>query len=130
MSDTRKYPGINLLDLYAKSGIEKWNEFLTTCLANNDINELIKVLYGIQVGMRDLSIQGLNTDKVTQWFIRLQRSLEKTAKQIIQKKYPFPNDDPKYKFKTLDTKKMAEATLQAKRKRDQELNKFIKRSSF
>lgn len=117
----RKYDSIDLLKLYTTCSTEQWNTWLSACLREDNIEALKQVYYGTQVGMDNLAKQKLNTEKINNWFIRLQRSIEKTLKGILRKKYPNPNDNP------LAT--TAEA-LEAKRKRDHDFELFLKGARF
>lgn len=120
----REWPAINLLDLYAYADSGKWNQFLSRCLKHEDVESLKKALYGIQAGMDDLVKKKLNSDKMNLWFIRLQRSIEQTAKQIFRKKYPNPCDNPK--SSTADFNKY----LAAKRARDTAFERFLRDASY
>jgi len=116
----RKWPEVNLLDLYIKGDHQKWNKMLTNCLMTNNVNKLMQLLYGIQVGMDSVAKRKLNSDKMNLFFIRLQRSLESTAKKIYRRYYPCPQDigfrSPKH--------------LLVKRKRDEAFERFLRDSSF
>lgn len=120
----RKYEAINLMKLYSLGSANGWNEILTDCYRKQDINRLAKIRYQIAAGMDDLVKQKLNTEEMILWFIRLNRSLEITAKKIVRQKYPLPNDNP------LATADFSSASLEAKRKRDHELAVFFKNSSY
>lgn len=114
---------INILRLYSKGDTTDWNLFLSSCLSNRDLHSLEKVLYGIQLGMNDLSKDKMNTEKINAWFIRLQRSIERTMRDIIRLKNPHPLDNPLNKDKfghMIDTKK----------KRDIELEKYLRKVRF
>lgn len=112
---------IDLLKLYAQSDNKKWNHMLTECLRDNDINRLVKIRYGIQMGMSSLAKKKMNDEKICAWFIRLDKSIYDTARAIIRKVNPLPNDDPS--LNSMDT-------IHIKRKRDRDLEKFLKDSSF
>lgn len=120
----RKHEAIDLMALYAKGSANGWNEFLTECFNKRDINRLAKVRYQICAGMDDIAKAKLNTDDINVWFVRLTMSLENTAKRILRKKYPFPQDNP------LIAKESDPKYLTAKRKRDHELQIFMKESSY
>jgi len=121
---TRKYQAIDLMKLFTLGSKNGWNEFLTECVKNNDVNKLAKVKYQICAGMTDLANQKLNTPEIDVWFVRLIKSLELTAKRIIKIRHPMPGDNP------LTDKKIKDSTLEIKRKRDQELARFIHDSRF
>jgi hypothetical protein len=126
----RKSDGIDLMKLYSVGNDKAWNAMLTDCFNKYDINRLAKIKYQISVGMADLAKLKLNDDKMNEWFLRLMRSLEITAKRIIKKKHPMPGDNmsliQSQEIDSIVKKKM----LVAKRKRDDELKKFLKDSSF
>lgn len=147
----RKWPSIDILKLYAGAFVEsepqdlgyqkgnaiynahaqdsafkahaKWNEWLTKCLDKNDLEDLMKVRYGLQAGMDDLVKKKMSNDKINNMFIRWCKSIENTARKIIRKRIPLPNDNPN------DTEFHAKS-LSAKRNRDAELEKFFRRSAF
>jgi hypothetical protein len=125
----RKFEAIDLMKLYTNGKQDIWNANLTDCFNKRDINRLAKLRYQLSAGMDDLAKSKLNTDKINLWFIRLQRSIELTAKRIIKVKYPLPGDTM-----TIDNKSISDVEkrklLLAKRKRDQELNKFMHDSNY
>ena len=117
------------MKLYTHGRVEVWNEALTDCYNKKDINRLAKIKYQLSAGMDDLAKLKMNTEKINLWFLRLQRSIEVTAKRIIKAKFPMPGDTL-----TIDNKSMNDTEkkrmLLAKRKRDQELNKFMHDSNY
>ena len=119
----RQFEAIDLLKLYSNSNTKKWNSFLTNCLTNGDINTLTMTRYGLQAGMDDLAKKKLNTEKMILWFIRLQRSLEKTIKDILRKKEPNPCDDP------LRAINFIHAKIQ-KTNRDDLLERFLRKKGY
>lgn len=121
---SRKFEGIDLMKLYTLGSNNGWNEVLTKCVADRNINELTKLLYQIQVGMDNLAKQKLNTPQIDEWFCRLTRSIEISAKRIIKSRHPMPGDNP------LTDSKIKESTHAIKKKRDNELKQFLKQSSF
>ena len=120
----RKWPAISVLELYTKADTQSWNRFLTGCLLNNDLERLKQTLYGVQAGMDDAVKQGLNSDKLNLFFIRIQRSIEMTAKKIIRSKHPNPLDNPG------NAKEYFTKHIEAKRRRDHELELFLRASSY
>lgn len=114
---------IDLLKIYAKGGSNEWNTFLSACLENKDLLSLEKVLYGIQLGMQDLAKKKLNTEKINIWFLRLQRSLERTIRDIIRSKEPHALDNPfnKEKFGHL---------IDSKKKRDMDIERHLRKIRF
>ncbi len=146
----RKWPAIDILKLYSGklSGLEdeivyspqtfddaiinahdsfkklkshvKWNTWLRRCLKNNDLAELVKVRYGLQVGMDDVYKAGLSTPAIAEMFVRWQKSIEKTARQIIQNKHKISRSIATDYFKALEEK----------RRIDVEFECFLRESSF
>jgi hypothetical protein len=121
MTIGRKYQAIDLLKLHSKSNTMQWNNFLTKCLTDNDIDTLLKTLYGIQVGMTNLSNKKMNTPKIVNFFIRCQTSIEKTIIRIIKMKQPCRNDHP-----VIANIK----NIEDKRERDIMIERFLRGSSF
>ena len=119
----RKYDGIDLLALYTAADFVVWNAFLTDCHAKHNIQKLQSTYYGLQVGMDNLVKQKLNTQKIDEWFLRLQRSIENTLKRILREKYPNPCDQP------MIAKEHAKF-LESKRARDIEFESFLKKARF
>lgn len=126
----RKHEAIDLMKLYVAGNDKAWNKMLTDCHNRLDINYLAKVKYQLCAGMDDLAKKNLNDEKMNLWFLRLLRSLELTAKRIIKIKHPMPGD----KITNTELVKFDSATkdkmLAAKRKRDQELNEFMRKSAY
>jgi hypothetical protein len=123
MSMNRKYPAIDILKLFSEGHYKHWNNWLTRCLQYENVEELRKTMYGLQAGMSDAQKKGLSSDKLSLFFVRLQTSIEKTVKKIYKKKYPNPLDDP-------NNAKKFNSYIETKRKRDQELEKFLRSASF
>jgi len=98
----------------------KWNNWLRRCLKNQDLNELVKVRYGLQVGMDDLVKSGMDTPAIHEMFSRWIGSIEKTARQIIKKR-------------TKITHAIATDFLRAhaeKKRMDDEWERFLRGESF
>lgn len=114
---------IDILKLYANGDSSKWNQMLSQCYAKKDLHTLEKVLYGIQLGMQDLVKKKMNTEKVNILFIRLQKSIEKTIRDIIRLKNPHPLDDPlnKDKFGHL---------IDSKKERDHSIEGYLRKIRF
>ncbi len=98
----------------------KWNNWLKKCLKYEDLSDLIKVRYGLQVGMDDLHKAGLSTPAIAEMFIRWTKSIEKTARQIIKKRSKI----------THEIATNYQKAHQIKRKMDVEFELFLKDSSF
>lgn len=120
----RKFEAIDLAKLYALGSANGWNEILNDRAARQDIAGLAKLRYQIAAGMDDLAKKNLNTEEMILWFIRLNRSIENTARKVLREKYPLPEDNP------LDLANRTAATGDMKKKRDDELARFLKRSAY
>jgi len=127
-SRTRQWPAIDLFKLFISSNNDKWNAWLASCLLKRDIEELKKTRYGIQAGMDDLVKKKMNTSKIVDLFIRMNRSIELTVKSIYREKFPCKLDNPDA-AKTLSIHQLS-IERSKKKKRDQEFEKFLKESSF
>lgn len=124
---SRKVEAIDLMKLYAAGSTNGWNEFLTECLRAQNMDRLAKTLYAIQAGMDDLVKKRLNDPKMTEWFVRLQKSIELTMRKILRLKYPNPLDNPmNSKNPELANRKW----LEIKRKRDHELERYMRKASY
>lgn len=121
----RKYQAIDLMKLYSKGSNNGWNSFLNHCYETRNINALAKMRYSVQAGMTDLSKNKLNTEEINVWFCRIIKSLEITAKRIIKLKHPLPQDNP-----LIANKKQWVDHKLIKKKRDEELAKFMISSSY
>ena len=121
---SRKHEAIDLLKLYTHGSHKGWNDFLKKCLAKQNINELARVRYQLCAGMDDMAKAQLNTEAINVWFVRLNRSIELTAKKIIRARYPMPGDNGQ-KVQNFVLESQA-----AKRKRDQELAHFMRKSAY
>jgi hypothetical protein len=119
----RKHQAIDLVLLYSTCTWKDWNRFLTECYEKRDIQKLAQTRYELQAGMADLAKKKMNSEKMCEWFVRLQRSIEKTIKNIIRDKYPNPCDNP------LIAKDHMEQH-DAKKARDQQLELFLKKSGY
>lgn len=119
----RKYPTIDIVALYAKGDTKGWNALLTKAYKRHDVEGLKKLLYGIQAGMADAD--DTSDNKIREWFLRIQRSIENTAKKIYREKYPNPLDNPLNK----DIAEFQRA-IEVKRKRDNAFESFLREASF
>lgn len=98
----------------------KWNNWLKRCLKNQDLNELIKVRYGLQVGMDDLYKSGLSTPAIAEMFVRWQKSIDNTARQIIKRKHKITRAIATDYFKALEEKRRIDVAFEC----------FLRDSSF
>lgn len=119
----RKPDAIDIVKLYAEGDYKLWNAFLTNCLKKQDLEKLATTRARLQRGMAIAAKQKLNTDGLSIFFIRLQRSIENTMRRIIREKYPNPCDNPLIAKDHLDQR-------EAKRRRDEELERYLKRTSY
>lgn len=90
----RRYPAIDILQIYANADTKRWNRWLTRRFDDRDIDGLMAMRYGLQAGMDDLVKKKLNTEKYIQFFLRLQSSVEKTIRKLLQQDDPNPCDNP------------------------------------
>jgi hypothetical protein len=114
---------IDIMTLYAKSDTKQWNAFLTECLKTQDITRLTTVRYRLQLGMNELFKKRLETEKISLFFIRLQRSIENTLKQI----YRFKNPNPLYNNKD---KTQYKEFIDDKRQHNNEFERYLRRNNF
>jgi hypothetical protein len=119
----RKHDSIDLMALYSVCNTDQWNNFLTHCHQIHDISTLVKTRYGLQAGMNDLVKKKMNSEKMIQFFLRLERSIEKTIQRIVREKTPNPCDDPLKASEFLQFK-------DEKNKRDSELELFLRKSGY
>lgn len=88
---------IDILKFYSEVDYKRWNEFLTLCYRRADIAKLLQFRNAFQQGMAQLEKDKLNTEKVSVFFIRIQRSIDNTLKLIFRDKNPNPLYDPMHK---------------------------------
>lgn len=96
---------------------EKWNIWLSECFRLGDLNQLIDVRYRLQVGMNECVKKKLATQKISEMYVRWIGSIDRTARRIIKNKYPIPKDG-------------GAKALTMKRARDQELENYLRKTSF
>lgn len=114
---------IDIMKLYSLGSTNGWNEFLTKSLKNENITALTTVMRGLQVGMADLEKKNLNDERINVFYCRLIGSIEKTLRQILKKKYPSACDNALIA-------KDHKILLDAKRDRDREFEKFLRKKSY
>lgn len=120
---------IDVLKLYAGKiknfeDTKAWNRWLTKCLKNDNLDELMNVRKGLQMGMATVQRNGMVMQEVADTFCRWTGSIESTARKIIKKRHLMANDSTKNKqFQTADS-------LVEKRQRDAEFEKFLRKSSY
>ena len=120
---SRQNDAIDIVKLYAEGDTKTWNIFLTNSLKKHDLAGLARTRNRLQRGMVLAAKQKLNTEPIQLWFIRLQRSIEMTMKKIVREKYPNPCDNP------LTAKEHLEFR-EAKRRRDEELERYLRKTSY
>lgn len=131
MTLNRKWESIDLMTLYAECSHKQWNKYLSLCVVEQNVQILEKTYYGIQSGMDDLARQKLNSQKIINWYLRLAKSIENTAKTIYRAKYPSTLDDPvaAQSLKGSLTKEFKKQ-LQIKRNRDANFEIWLKKVRF
>jgi hypothetical protein len=100
-----------------------WNRMLTYALERSDLDGLVNLRYGIQVGMAAAQRKGLVTEPLAEMFCRWTGSIEKTMRQIVKKRMHLANDQVNNPHST-------SKTLQDKRARDVELERFLRKKSY
>lgn len=120
---SRKPDPIDIVQLFSKGDNKVWNHLLTKAARNQDLAWLARTRNQVQRGMALAVKKKQSTPKLELFFIRLQNSLEKTMKQIIRAKHPNPCDNP------LTAKENSE-WLDVKRRRDQELERYLKSTAY
>lgn len=114
---------IDLLTLYAKGDLKLWNSFLNECFLNLDVNRLADTRRRLQAGMDNAAKKKMNSEEIILFYIRLNRSIENTAKAIVRKRNPLFSDKP-------NNVKLAEKEKEIKSRRQLELAEFFKKSSY
>lgn len=88
---------IDVLKLYAGliPGFEdhtKWNAWLAKCYQYDRVNELAKVMRGIQMGMATAEKKKLANQEVVDTYCRWIGSIDKTLRRIMKKNRKFAVD--------------------------------------
>lgn len=121
-----KYDPLDVMKMYATLTLEQWRHCLLMAAKSGNANKLIKWRYGLQAGLANLNKMGRHSDeKVDLWVMKRCRDVEQAMKVILKKKYPNPFDNPK-----ADPTKYTESLRAAKKKRDQDFEKFLQRSNY
>jgi len=115
---------IDVLKLFAGQikGFEnskKWNAWLTRCLNDQKMDELINVRKGIQIGMHTIQKKGLVTEQIAETYCRWIGSIDKTLRRILKARNPMLND----RVNALGTAD----SLEAKRQRDAEFEAYLRK---
>ena len=98
---------------------QRWNAWLTRCLRDQKMDELISVRKGIQIGMHTAQKKGLVNEQVAETYCRWIGSIDKTLRRILKARNPMLND----KVGALGTAD----SLEAKRQRDAEFERFLRK---
>jgi hypothetical protein len=114
---------VDVLQLVATSSTEKWNLWLQKCLANDNLEELLRFRRGIQMGMSTAANKGLVTEKLAVLFCRWTGSIENTIRKIVKRRDRKQNDNVHTAVKTINA-------LADKRERDAALEQFLREQSF
>ena len=119
----RKHATINMITFYNNFDPHEWNKFLSRCVKKKDVNKLISTLYGLQAGMKDLADEKLNSDKMIAAFLRVQRSIENTLKEIYRDEFSNPLYDPANKH-------LRDQFIEDKRAKDNDFERILKDNRF
>lgn len=81
---------IDIMKLYSGQikGFEDhaaWNNWLSECLINNKINELVTVMNGLQRGMASAEKKKLTNESIINTYCRWIGSIDKTIRRIMKK---------------------------------------------
>ncbi len=104
--------------------LEHWRSCLQKAVKSNNIDKLVAWRYGLQAGLTDAASKGISSPQLDLWVIKRCRDLEKCAKFILKKQFN-PMDDPK-----ADRIGYVAKARAAKKRRDQEFERFLQKSSF
>jgi len=122
---------IDILKLYAGKvpgfeGTNAWNSWLTRCLKTHNLNELLRIRTGLQMGMSDLKNVSLDIEEIVNQWCRWVGSIDKTARKIMKEKYRVDQYDKK---KGLSLGESQERS-RLKSLMDRELDEYFKKTSF
>lgn len=120
---SRKLDAIDIVKLQAEGNTREWNVYLTNAYRKRDLPGLFQTRNRLQRGMNLAVKQKLSSAKLELLFLRLQSSIENTIKKIIREKYPNPCDNP------LTAKDNSE-WLAVKRRRDEEYERYLKKTAY
>lgn len=119
----RKPVAIDILKLYCEGNTKEWNSYLTNAFKKRDLDGLASTRKRLQAGMARLAEDGINSDKICLFFIRLQNSIEKTMKQVVRAKMPNPCDNPLKAKDWLHVKG-------DKKTRDENFERYLKKTGY
>lgn len=119
---------VDVLKLYAGriknlENTKKWNLWLTWCLEQDKMDELVKMRKGLQIGMATAQRKGLVSTPLAEMFCRWIGSIEATMRKILKRRDRLANDIVKNKFKTAKT-------LEEKRQRDVDFELFLRKNGY
>lgn len=126
----RKYETLDVVSMFATLTEDHWRSCLETAASKGAVDKLKSWRYGMQAGLADAESKGMSSEKLCIWVLKRIRNLEQCMKWILRQKYPMPGDIviPKYaKGKRID---YAYDAHQAKKKRDNEFERFLLESNF
>lgn len=120
---------IDVIKLYAGAikGFEdhtKWNAWLRRCEKTKNLNELVNVRKGLQIGMHTAERKKLTSDALAIAFSRWIGSIEKTMRKIVKDVDSLHNDKVSRALK--DNMK----ALGEKRDRDAAFEKWLRGQSY
>lgn len=115
---------IDLLRLITEGNSTKWNNYLALCKKHHNYEDLAKTYRGLQEGMNKMVKDKLISERISIIYLRLQKSLEDTAREIFRKKYKSPV------YGNKDSKLMSVALRDQKKQYDLEFEKWLKKARF
>ena len=124
---SRQYDAIDLMKLKALGSLNGWNQELQKMYQDHNVNRLKQLMYQVQAGADDQAKLKQMDEKMTLFYIRLLKSIEKTMKAILREKYPNPKDDPL----VANNPEWADKKWKdIKAKRDHEFELFMRKASY
>ena len=121
----RKYPSLDVVKMYSTLTLEHWTNALRKAIKSGSIEKLIAWRYGLQAGLADAVSMGVKDEKMDFWVIKRCRDIEKCATFIYRKRHKNPLDTP-----GKDKLGYIHGAVEAKKKRDRELEIFLQKSNF
>lgn len=115
---------IDIIQLVTNFDTKKWNALLAQAERSGDLTWVLNTRRALQVGMADAARKKMNTEKLNLLFIRLQKSLENTGKNIFRSRNKNPMYDP------LNAHKYGAGWTEKKRALDQEFERILKKSGY
>jgi len=117
---------IDIIKLYSGtiSGFEDniaWNAWLTRCLNNLDLQVLVQVRRGLQMGMKTADKKKLTNESIVNTWCRWIGSIDKTIRKVVKAQDRLQNDG---------VHTASKSGLKDKRTRDSELELFLRKESY